>query len=110
MRILKRICLALLGVWATLSVASLASFIYAASGGSLVGELRVKMALEVTILNFPASALVTLLPVPVSGPIGEWCVMTLAGVTQWLLVVPWIAGWIGAKARLRNRYLHSPPT
>lgn len=95
-----RVCwLALVGTWLILSVGALGQFVYEVAmipePDSLVpGELRVKLALELLVLNFPASAALSVVPLPISGPVGEWCAMTLAGFIQWVILVPIFGRWL----------------
>jgi|GEM_PF-6781351 len=84
--------------WAILCVAALAGFLYEVStlGGSelpgVVGELEMKLTLQLLILNLPIS----LLPVAVSpllpdfgvGPVLEWSLLVFLGFLQWTLIVP----------------------
>lgn len=110
----RRIGFAFIGLWAVLSVGALAQFLYEsgmvpATEGLILAELRVKLALELMVLNFPAASVATVLPVPVSGPVGEWCVMTLAGFAQWVIFAPILRGVLQRKYnRIRSREKVSP--
>lgn len=106
---LQKIGQVLLGFWAVLSVAALGQFIYDSASvpsgdGYLLGELKVKLAIEVMVLNFPASLVVTVVPFPFSGPVAEWCVLTIAGYVQWVFLVPSLGGFL----RRRFKRVRSP--
>lgn len=108
---MKKLGLLLLGFWAILSVAALGHLLHdtAVSAGEskewIQSESEVRLAWETAILNFPISALVitigqALSPASTPGPIGEWALLTTAGLVQWGLLAPLL--FRALRARLRN--------
>lgn len=103
------------GFWAVLSIGLLGQYLYdvsalTASAPEAVarGEIGVKLGWGLLILNFPASLLVaslgSLVPTgPFSGSIADWCVLSLAGLIQWAVVVPSLLEWFLYRRRLRKR-------
>lgn len=102
---LRRVAFILLGVWAILSVAALSHFLYdtARLEGGLhewtQSEVEVRLSWELMILNFPASIGVAIIgqglqPNEAPHPVAVWTILTLSGLVQWLLVVPWLLNLI----------------
>lgn len=98
---LRKTALVLLGLWAVLSVATLSHFLYdtARLEGGLSewtrSEVEVRLSWQLMILNFPASVGVAIIgqglrPSEVLHPIAQWTILTLSGLIQWILVVPWL--------------------
>jgi hypothetical protein len=89
-----------LGVWGIISIGLLGQYLYevsALTNGAenivLRGELGVKLGWSLLILNFPLSLVVaslgSLVPVGgLSGPVADWCVLSLTGFVQWAIVTP----------------------
>jgi hypothetical protein len=104
MIVLRKVGLVLLGLWAVLSVGALGQFLLdvaATSDRWLISELEVKLSLETAVLNFPASLVAALLSPSTAGPVAQWCLFTLAGLFQWVLVLPAAVRWLWPLVRRR---------
>lgn len=82
----------LLVLWATLSIACLAQFVYSCDQNAELEELLV---LQLSILNFPSSlvwlAIDGISPfwfLDLQGPFSYWVLFTFLGFVQWFLFVP----------------------
>lgn len=98
MRILAN---SLVGVWAVLSVWALGHYLHDAAivpSGETSGiqsELEERLDWTLLILNFPISIGVASVDPSIPGlgdadPVSDWCIFSIAGMVQWIVVVPWL--------------------
>jgi len=109
---LRKAWLVLLATWAILSIGVLGQFLYDTRTAAentdahwVRAELEVRLTWGLIILNFPLSLGVAAIgPKVPTGPIAEWCALTVVGFVQWALLVPALGRALRPlAARLRPR-------